>query len=428
MDVPSKSRKCMPENKLVTCTAPFACLLFLLSPHTGSSAGFSNFTQGAGPVGAANATVAHQEGISSIYYNPALQMDFEGLNVAGGLTFIWPKKELDSAVTNQTYESNSKTYTPIHLATTYRLSDLVSLAFTVNNSFGLGSSFPDDTVFRYATTDSELTTWDMNPSIGFQLHKDLAIAVGLRAVKTDVSLEQMIPLQSFGLADGSQKFEADETGYGWNVGATYSVTEKWSLGASYRSSVEVDLSGDLTFDLPQNSPSMVSAFFPATSAQSTFELPAQAFLGVAYKPSPQWVIEVATRFEQYSSYDKLVVTTDTPIAGRSSTTIPKDWNDVWGYMLGVSYQMECGYRVSGGYLYEENPVPDATFEPGVSGLDKHTLTLGLAKRFGDVTVQMAFAHDIYKEREINNSGSYSFLNGTYSQKNEMLAFTLAYHL
>lgn len=416
------------QRKKFTYAVQCTCLFCFVAPSFGYAAGFSNFTQGAGPVGAANATVAHHEGVSSVFYNPALQMDFTGLNAGAGLTFIWPKKKLDSAITGQTYESDSKTYTPLHLATTYRLSDIVSLAFTVNNSFGLGSSFPEDTIFRYITTESQLTTWDMNPSVAFQVHKDLAIGVGLRAVKTDVALKQMIPLQSFGLADGTQEFEADGTGYGWNIGAAYSITEDWSLGASYRSPVDVDLSGDVSFELPQNSSPVLSAIFPATSAQSGVELPGQLFLGVAYKPSPQWVIEAATRFEQYSSYDKLVVTTQSPVAGKTSNTINKDWSDVWGYMLGVSYQTESGYRVSGGYLFEENPIPDASFEPGVSGLDKHTLTIGLAKRFGNFAARVAFAHDIYEDREINNSGKLSVLNGTYSQKNEMLAFTLEYRL
>ena len=416
------------QRKKSTCTVSFACLFCFIAPYSGYSAGFSNFTQGAGPVGAANATVAHHEGVSSVFYNPALQMDLEGLNAGGGLTFIWPKKKLDSAITNKTYESNSKTYTPLHLATTYHVSDLASLAFTVNNSYGLGSSFPQDTIFRYITTESELTTWDMNPSAAFQVHKDLAVGFGFRAVKTDVALKQMIPLQSLGLADGSQEFEADGTGYGWNIGAKYSITEDWSMGASYRSPVDVDLSGDVTFGLPQNSPQALSAIFPATSAQSGVKLPGQLFLGIAYKPSTQWVIEVATRFEQYSSYDELVVTTESPVAGKTRSTINKDWNDVWGYMLGVSYQAENGYRISGGYLFEENPIPDTTFEPGVSGLDKHTLTLGLAKQLGNFTARVAFAHDIYEDREINNSGKLSILNGTYSQKNEMLAFTLEYHL
>jgi long-chain fatty acid transport protein len=379
-------------------------------------------------MGVANASVAHHEGISSIYYNPAHQLAFEGINIAGGVTLIRPEKELESTLSLETYESKSKVYTPIHLATTYRISESTSLAFTVNNSFGLGSEFPNDTIFRYITTESKLTTWDINPSVAYQIADNLAIGAGFRAMYTDVSLKQMIPLQNLGLSDGEQTFTATGTGYGWNVGAIYSPTDSLAFGASYRSPVQVDLAGDVSFDLPQNSNPLLTTIFPTTSADSELNLPGQLFLGIAYKPIPRGVIEAATRFEQYSAYEKLEVTTQVPVAGRTSRTIVKDWHDVWGYMLGASYQTEEGYRLSAGYLYEENPVPDETFEPAVSGLDKHTFTLGAAKCFGRFTGRISYAHDFYKDRDIANSGAPSVLNGTHSQTNRMVALTLSWQM
>jgi len=409
--------------------SPLAILLSLvMTPLVSEGAGLSNFTQGAGPMGVANATIAHPEGISSIYYNPAHQLAFEGINIAGGLTLIQPEKELESSISKDSYESESTVYSPIHLTTAYRFSPEISIAFTVNNSFGLGSKFPDDTVVRYLTTESKLTTWDMNPSVAYKISDQVAIAVGLRAVYTDVSLKQMVPLQTFSLADGEQTFNATGIGYGWNIGATYFPTETLAFGASYRSPVDVDLSGDVSFDLPQDSTPFLTTIFPSTSADSGLNLPGQLFLGIAYKPSPKWVFEVATRFEQYSCYEKLEVTTDLPVAGQTSRTIIKDWHDVWGYMFGVSYQTDTGYRLSGGYLYEENPVPDETFEPAASGLDKHTLTVGAAKSFGNITCRISYAHDFYTDRDISNNDSASVLNGTHSQKNQMLALTLSWHI
>jgi long-chain fatty acid transport protein len=403
-------------------------LFFFTAPMVSNGAGLSNFTQGAGPMGVANASVAHPEGLSSIYFNPAHQLEFEGINIAGGFTLLRPVKEFESTITMTTYDSASNTYTPVHLAANYRVSDTLSLAFTVNNSFGLGSEFPDNTIFRYITTESKLTTWDMNPSVAFQVHEQMVLAVGVRAVYTEATLKQMIPLQSFELSDGKQHFDADGTGYGWNIGATYSPTDNWVFGVSYRSAVDIDLSGDVSFELPQNSTSFLTTIFPLTSADSGLDLPGQLFLGVAYKPSLKWVVEAAARFEQYSCYDKLEVSTQLPVAGKTYRTIAKDWADVWGYMFGVSYQTETGYRFSGGYLFEETPVPDETFEPGVSGLDKHTLTIGAAKRFGNITGRISYAYDFYEDRNISNSGTYSVFNGIHSQKNQSLAFTLSWHI
>jgi long-chain fatty acid transport protein len=191
--------------------------------------------------------------------------------------------------------------------------------------------------------------------------------------------------------------------------------------------VDVELDGDVSFALPVSSP-LLTSIFPDTTAESELNLPGQLFLGVAYKPTEKWVFEIATRLEQYSCYEELKVTSNAPIAGQTSRTIEKDWNDVWGYMVGGSYQTEAGYRFSGGYLFEENPVPDATFEPGVSGLDKHTLTVGMAKQFGNATARISYAHDFYQEREIANSGTSSLVNGTHNQTNQMLILSLGWKI
>ena len=402
-------------------------LVAVAVPVASHGAGFSIFTQGAGPMGVGNASVAHEEGLTSIYYNPALQLEFDSINIAGGVTLVRPKKELESSLTMQHYESEDVVYTPVHFASSWRIADTASVAVNINNSFGLGSEFPEDTVFRYIATESSMTTWDLNPTFAYQLHETFSLAAGFRVVYADVSLKQMIPLQDLGLSDGRQNFDADGTGYGWNIGAVYTPVEYLSFGASYRSPVDIDLSGDLNYDLPQTGSPLLSMIFPATSAKSEISLPGQLFIGVAWRPASQWVVEVAARYEQYSCYDELEVTTAQPVAGQTSRTIPKNWDDVWGYMMGASYQTEAGYRISAGYLWEENPVPDATFEPTASGLDKQTFTLGLGKVFGAMTARVSYAYDLYEDRDIENSGNAMLLNGTHSQTNHMLALTLAYH-
>lgn len=417
-----KKNNCLGELAVAGCF-----IVTLATPVVSSAAGFSIFTQGAGPMAVGNASVAHNEGVTSIYYNPALQLDFDGINIEAGTTLVIPKKELDSSITMQHYESEDVVYTPVHFASSYRISDKVSTGLTINNSFGLGSEFGEDTVFRYIATESEMTTWDLNPTVAYKLHKTLSVAAGARVVSADVSLQQMIPLADFGMSDGRQNFDADGIGYGWNVGAIYTPVEQWRLGVSYRSGVDIDLSGDLSYDLPQSGTPLLGSVFPSTSADSEINLPGQLFLGLAWLPDEKWSIEVAARYEEYSCYDELEVTTDKPVAGQTSRTIAKHWDDVWAYMFGVSYQTDIGLRISAGYLWEENPVPDETFEPTASGLDKQTFTFGLAQQFGNLTARVSYAYDLYEDREIQNSGTFMLLNGAHSQTNHMLALSFAYH-
>lgn len=409
---------------LAACS--FTAAAFVL-PAVCTASGFSIYTQGAGPMSVGNASVAHAEGLSSIYFNPALQLDFEGTNGETGTTLVIPKKKVDSSITMEQYESEDAVYTPVHFAVSSQINDRASIALNVNNSFGLGSDFGEDTVFCYIATESEMTTWDLNPTFGYKMHKMLAVAAGVRIVYTDVSLKRMIPLSSYGLSDGRQDFSVDGTGYGYNLGVVFSPVENWHLGLSYRSPVDVELSGEVEFDLPGVGGSQLTQVFPKTDAETELSLPGQLFLGLAWQPGEKWVVELGARLEQYSSYDELEVTTDYPVAGQTSQVLPKNWDDVWGYLAGVSYQTDIGLRFSAGYIYEENPVPDETFEPTVSGLDKQTFTVGVAQEVGDLTARVSYAYDLYEDREIQNSGTAALVNGNYSQTNHMLSISLGYH-
>jgi long-chain fatty acid transport protein len=68
------------------------------------------------------------------------------------------------------------------------------------------------------------------------------------------------------------------------------------------------------------------------------------------------------------------------------------WKDARFYEIGVTRQFDSGLRASAGYLYVENSVPTATFNPAVPDADRNFYTAGLGGVFGTFSWDLAYQY------------------------------------
>lgn len=50
------------------------------------------------------------------------------------------------------------------------------------------------------------------------------------------------------IRNAGTRLEGDDDGYGWNLGLTYSPDDNNHFGVAYRSKIEYDVEGDITFN------------------------------------------------------------------------------------------------------------------------------------------------------------------------------------
>ena len=228
-----------------------------------------------------------------------------------------------------------------------------------------------------------------------------------------------------GLPDGNQKFDGDGDGWGYNIGANFDLTEKISLGLSYRSQIDLDLDGDVKFKTPAGTPPI----FNNTGGDVELELPARISFGISYQANDKLLFEVSGRWEDWSVYDELKFDFDEePVAGGGTTLVePKDWDDAWGGMVGARYSLNPTFIMSVGYLHEENPIPDKTFEPLIPDSDKDMFSIGLQKIIGKYNIAFTYIYALYDDRDKDNLVGAEFgatANGEYSQDAHFLSGSL----
>ncbi len=124
----------------------------------------------------------------------------------------------------------------------------------VQTTFGLATKYKKGWTGQYHAVETDLKTVNLNPSIAYQVNGKLSVGGGLDIVIGEVILTSAIDLSNLAVVrDGFADLEADnfsDPGFGFNFGLQYEIDMNTIIGASYRSEVDLDFSGDADFTVP----------------------------------------------------------------------------------------------------------------------------------------------------------------------------------
>ena len=391
------------------------------------AAGYAVFTHGASALGQGNAVTAHSNDPSTIFYNPALINKLEGTQFQIGTTAIVSSREYQSSVGGSN-DSNDSVFFPSTFYATHKFNDKLSAGLGVFNPFGLGTEWDENWNGRYIATKSELTTFNINPVVSYQLLPSLAIAAGLDVILLDATLERKV---FTGGPDINQKFKGDGTGVGFNVGVAYAPCKTVTMGASYRSQVHVDVKGNSSTSPTLNIPGLGAVL--DSKGRTSITLPPQVTAGIAYQVTAPLIVEAGVRWEGWSSFKDLQLSLDNgfPIA-----VTERDWKDSFGVNLGGKYRVNDTVALLAGYVYGNSPVPDRTFDPSIPDAKTHVFCAGTDLNFQPFTIAFSYAYQLYENRTKNNGigaatvanplPPTSSANGKYESDAHLMALSLGY--
>ena len=382
---------------LVTCTWSVPCA---------NSSGYGIFTQGATALGQANSVVAHVEGPSALFFNPALINQLPGTELEAGTTLIFPNRKYEDP-SGATTTTKDTLFYPSTFYLTHAFNDDIGVGLAVFSPFGLSTDWGGEWTGRYLATKSEIQTYNINPAISYRVLPNLSIAAGLDIILLDATLESKIPLTTTG-----QKFTGSGNGIGYNVGLFWKITDYLSLGASYRSDVKINIDGDFSVDIsPQK-----------WAGNTSITLPQQVFAGVSYQISERLGMEAGMRWEDWSSFSQLQIN----VPGVSNKVVSRDWHDTFAVNLGSKYRLSNRYSVSAGYLYGWNPVPDATFEPGIPDSNTHLFCVGGEAQVNKLKISISYGYQLQEERTKTTNIYGSLANGRYNADLHLLGLSMGW--
>jgi long-chain fatty acid transport protein len=427
------------RGRVSSHAALVALALLFLAAAPAYPAGFSIFAQGAKASGMGLAFTAVADDPSAVFYNPAglgWQKHFSAQVGGSLLTKVEGEFEGANPFPGTSFGVEDQHKTSFLLPTFYAV-----LPLTSNVNFGLGVFAPYGLGFRWDNAEqfsgrfiaqnAVIQSSDVNPVISLQVAPTLAIAAGADYRLSKVTLERnraaINPFTLSAVDVAHIKLNSDlqdNSGWGWNAGLLWKPVPLLSVGASYRSSIEVDYDGEGKFTqrLTGNAAfdAAVAAGLPqgAQKVDVTIEFPASANLGLALNLPADFRVSLDADWTEWSSFDRLFIDfEDAAIPDLNRATL---WEDSWAYRAGLEKKFGS-FAVRAGYYFDESPQPLADVGPILADADRNAYTLGFGydtERWG---VDISDIYIDFKHRDTRGQANTDQFFGTYSETANLIA-------
>jgi len=391
------------------------------------SGAYANQVPSARAISRGNAMVASVDDATAVTFNAAKLPDVPASNLSVGFTLQDIKTKFKSAdgVTKAETDNDLAVTPNFHISSKFGL-EKWGFGLGINVPEGLATKWKSDGPLRYIATESELVTYNINPSAGYKINDNLSVGAGIDYyLLSNVETKQKLPGDTPADPDAEMKLDGNGSHLGYDVGVAYNINKQHLFGISYRHGAAVNAKGNLKFtNLTGSAAAAVGGSSFQTSAQTKVIIPAQLMLGYAYKPVEKWVIEFDGEWDRWSKYQEQNV----KFGDGSALVMEKNWRDVWSFALGTEYLLNAKWALRGGFSRFNTPVPESSFEAGLPDANVNALDLGVGYNIlEDLSLDVGAQLFETEERSISNDvGSVLGGNGKYKSTGGYYGFNLRY--
>jgi long-chain fatty acid transport protein len=392
-------------------------------PARARGAGFAIYEQGASATGRACAVTAVADRPSALFYNAAGIALLPGLNVEAGDTLIFPLGQHEDPATGRTTDAVSQVFYPPTIYASYLLPGSVALGLGVFAPFGLGMEWPADWIGFTEIESIELQTFFINPTVAWRPFSWLAIGAGFDAVRGTVELRKGIDLVD---EHGSLHGAGGAWGFGGNAGILFRfLGGDLSFGASYRSAVKLDFTGDADFSVPPSFASLLED----QPLESSITLPHAVAFGVAGNPFEMLTLSADATLTLWSSFRQFGMRfpgdAERPEDEQLTQFERRDWSDAWSVRFGLEVRppVAPGLALRAGVVYDTSPSPSDTVSPSLPDADRIDASGGVGYVFPwGLVVDVGYMYVRFLERTTTGDA----FPGTYRASAHLLGMSVGY--
>jgi long-chain fatty acid transport protein len=396
--------KAAQQPQVAAAVSLFCLLCALAHPAPLFALGIRLPDQDAFATARGNAFAATADDPAAIYYNPAGITQLDGANLSLGMYGITYASRYtgssDSFNSRQEWGALPQTFSTLSL-TNYHL----ALGLGVYSPYGLSMGWPNNTHFLAGGQSGEIDYFRANPVLAWQPFRTLSIAAGAMLDYSQAKLTTSVP--GFSL-------RGHDTDPGFNASILWHPLPQHSLGLAYRSATDMNYQGRVSFQPP-------SSATPSQPAALNFHFPQTLVAGYSYRPSKNWNLEADADWTDWSSLRDAAIQT-APIR---LPALDFNWKQSALFEFGATRYFGDGWRASAGYMFSQNSVPSATFNPLIPDSDRHIFSIGFGKNYRHLSWDAAYQLGYGPARSVtaNNNSP----NGSYEFFSNALSINLAWH-
>lgn len=384
------------------------CLLGVL---TAAAEGYQVNTLSARQLGMGHTGVALKLGAESMIFNPAgLGFSSKALDLTG--TFTAVASQVSADVSGATYRTHNSISTPMAFNTAFRVYDNLQVGVSFYTPYGSSINWTRDWPGSVLSQKVNLKIYDLQPTVAWRITPKLSIGAGLMLSWGSVDLSKGLVSSStmdhaLGMmaATGiSQQMGIDpeyrfddispasvnlkgksDLSVGFNVGAMYDLTSRLSVGASFRSKMQMKVrSGDATVSYANEIARAVLekdlGIINAANFKASMPSPYVLTLGASYRPVDKLTLAFDAQLTGWKTYKELHIDFLSDKLSAYDQKLPKRYCNAWAFRLGGEYALTPRLDLRAGMMVDLTPVNKEHFNPETPGMTRLGPSAGLTFR------------------------------------------------
>jgi long-chain fatty acid transport protein len=358
---------------------------------TASAAGFALIEQNASGMGNAYAgAAAVAEDASTIFFNPAGLTKLQGKNiaVAGHLIDLGIKFSNNgnstaptspapiASIGNNGGDAGDKIPVP-NVFFSMPIGEQLTFGIGVSAPFGLVTDYDAGWVGRFQGIKTSVETLNLNPTIAYKVSDALSVGFGINFQQFDAEFTNAVVLGVN--TEGLAKLKADDDGIGWNAGVLFDVSPTTRIGASYRSTIDYTLKGDLTITAPNGANVVVPGLTGAVTADVT--LPDMISVSLMQGINDKISLLADITSTRWSEIENVRIVNSA--SGGPADTLVLNFSDTMRYSVGLNYKYSDQLTFRFGLALDESPVDDSNRTVRLPDNDRTWIAIGGSYKVSD---------------------------------------------
>lgn len=342
--------------------------------------------------------------------NPATLTDFKDITLTAGFVTEHPRARIRvDGATSRKMDPGFFMLPSVQLAMPLPKGFAFGIGFDAQ--YGLGSRYSPGWALDWNSRRTTVKGYCINPNIAYAINSKWSVGAGIRFLYFDFDQESNPMAVSDGAYYGKLKnrLKGDNNmhEFGWQVGTRYRVNDDFSVGALYRSKIDVQVEGHshtsvsaYDFTAAERAAQQYAAYGEAAvrsayaaaekmitdrvgagaaaangPADARLELPQSVTFGFNWNVTPTVHLGAAASWSEWSSIDTLTFRLPN---GRKH--VKMKWDDTWRFSVAGAWDFLEDWSVMGSYVYDMDSTgsQESVMLPPA---DRHILTTGLCWRF-----------------------------------------------
>jgi len=345
------------------------------------ASGFGLYEASAPTYAMGGAVVGRAHDASANFYNPATLTDLTTITVTVGFMTEHPRGRMKVSRNGQEFPSspmNSGCYVLPHFHLAVPLPWDFAFGLGIMPEYGLGSQYDDTWLLNYASTDTQVESFTVNPNIAWKVTDKLSIGAGLRFLYWDFE-QYSRPKSYLSYCHMNTRLKGDNgmKDFGYQVGAKYDVLDNFAVGIVYKSDIGCHVTGkrdDTGYVDPYGIPVSKDAHY---DAESIVHMPQSITGGFNWDITDDWHLGGTVGWTQWSAVDLVHFNFSDPLtSAKSSQLCEFNWRDTWRLGVAPSWDFAENWTWICSYVFETDCASDQ-YSTMLPPAERHMISTGI---------------------------------------------------